>query len=218
VAHLLYFTFTGDLAWLVLAWLGLQCTTAQSKRWYFADGGLPLRLGLVIIVETAAQCLAIGLLYTETATEVEASAALLYGLRTGTWFTLCIGALLFVPLHAQRPLATLLYLCTVAMLSEAAGLLPRTPGAEWVSWAAEPILLSCLRPHFNFCCAVRLTTQDGDVSARVCAREDRAYARREVFAIPCAAARTLLLDIVRAAPFGVLGTRWVCRVLGSGRK
>jgi hypothetical protein len=163
------------LACLVLAWLGLQCTTAQSKRWYFADGGLPLRLGLVIIVETAAQCLAIGLLYTETATEVEASAALLYGLRTGTWFTLCIGALLFVPLHAQRPLATLLYLCTVAMLSEAAGLLPRTPGAEWVGWAAEPILLLCLRPHFNFVVLSASPTQDGDVSLCVCARAQIAH-------------------------------------------
>ena len=117
----------------------VQCTTAQSKRWYHADGGLPQRLGLVIIAETAAQCIVVGFLYAE-------SSPLLYGAATGGWFTLCIAALICAPLHIQRPLATQLFLCTVValVLSRRAQLLPYTPGAEWVRASSATCSPLCL--------------------------------------------------------------------------
>ena len=81
----------------------------------------------MIIIETAVQCVVIGFLYAE-------SSPMLYAILTSGWFTICIAVLVAAPLHIQRPLATLLFLCSVLalVLSERARVLPRTAGAEWV--------------------------------------------------------------------------------------
>lgn len=62
----------------------------------------------------------------------------------GAQFRLKTGA----QLHAQRPLATLLFLCSCVFLSESSGLLPRTPGAEWIPhMLAVKYLLSHVPRH-----------------------------------------------------------------------
>ena len=103
----------------------VQCTTAQSKRWYHAGGRLSDKLHAVIAVETAFQCFLIGWMFA-------GGAWLVFGAVLSAWFSFCIGCLWAVPLHAQRPTATLLFLCGAALFSESIGVLPRAPGADWM--------------------------------------------------------------------------------------
>ena len=119
----------------------VQCATAQSKRWYHAGGRLPSQLALIIAAETVLQCCVVGYLYAD-------SAPALFALRTGGFFALGIASLRLVPLHAQRPLSVLLFFCGAVLSSEQAGLLPPTPGAEWMlSLLGVKYLLSHVPRH-----------------------------------------------------------------------
>jgi hypothetical protein len=105
----------------------VQCATAQSKRWYHADGGLSAGTHAVIAAETAVQCFAVGGVFTDS--------PLAYGTLLSLWFVACIGALWVVSLHVQRPTAILLFCASTALLSENfLGALPEAPGASWMPY------------------------------------------------------------------------------------
>jgi hypothetical protein len=104
----------------------VQCSTSQSKRWYHMGGQLSRKIVLIIIAETVVQCAAVGLLYVKGEAD-----ALDFTLRSSVWLTVCMIALVTVPLHAQRPASLLLFLASVA-LAQNHQVLPATPGISWM--------------------------------------------------------------------------------------
>jgi hypothetical protein len=97
----------------------VQCTTAQSKRWYHP---LTPQLAKCIAFEAVVQCALIGWLYCETE-----NAKLELAVHGSAFFAVASAALFTCPLHAQRPLSLLLLLLAFALGRRA----PPTPGLEW---------------------------------------------------------------------------------------
>lgn len=104
----------------------VQACSGQSKRHLHGPSGrLSGAMASLIAAEGIVHICLVSAVFTPSAMEAKICA-----MRASLWLALASLALHSVPVHAQRPLSTLLLLASLA-LDRVAELLPPTPGMEW---------------------------------------------------------------------------------------